>query len=197
VAAGATAEQIVALDKADIAERERALKIKREKDAARQRRHRESRDVTVTECDKRDPSPKEYIQTPTHEKPKPNGLVKKQRGTRLLDDWQLPDEWREWAKKRVGWTDADCDEEAEIFLNHWTAKTGQAATSINWFRTWQNWVIRSFRKPGSAKPKAGQKRELTAQEWRERAEWYVRHGKPDYAEECRRKAITLETKVAA
>jgi hypothetical protein len=58
VAAGATVEQIVALVKADMAERETAIAEKRAKDAERQRRHRESRDVTVTSCDSRDtPSP--------------------------------------------------------------------------------------------------------------------------------------------
>jgi hypothetical protein len=58
LAAGCSAEQIVALVKADLAEREAALAEKRAKDAERQRRHRESRDVTVTNADSRDtPSP--------------------------------------------------------------------------------------------------------------------------------------------
>jgi hypothetical protein len=56
LAAGATAEQIVALVKADMAEREKALASRRSKDAERQRRHRESRGVTRT---KRDGSPNE------------------------------------------------------------------------------------------------------------------------------------------
>jgi hypothetical protein len=34
--------------------------------------------------------------------------------------------------------------------------------------------------------------ELTAQELRERAEWFIRHGQPDRADECRRKAIEKE-----
>lgn len=69
LAAGATAEQIVALVKADMAEREEATRLRRSKDAARQRRHRESRDVTVTNADKRDTppdgSPKDIYQTPS------------------------------------------------------------------------------------------------------------------------------------
>ena len=41
------------------------------------------------------------------------------------------------------------------------------------------------------------KREPTAQELRERAEWFIKHGRPDDAEECRRKAIALEQRRAA
>ena len=51
VAAGATSELILAVVEADHAEREAAIQIKREKDAERQRRHRVSRDVTVTSRD--------------------------------------------------------------------------------------------------------------------------------------------------
>jgi hypothetical protein len=62
LAAGATAEQIVALVKADMAEREVKLASRREKDADRQRRKR-SRGVTRT---KRDTvSPNEDILTPS------------------------------------------------------------------------------------------------------------------------------------
>jgi hypothetical protein len=72
VAAGATVEQIVALVKADMAEREAALEAKRAKDAERQRRHRESRDVTVTNADSRDtPSPF----APPKKDPKPQKIT--------------------------------------------------------------------------------------------------------------------------
>jgi hypothetical protein len=50
LAAGATAEQIVALVKADMVERDSKLKVRREKDADRQRRKR-SRGVTRTKRD--------------------------------------------------------------------------------------------------------------------------------------------------
>lgn len=51
VSAGCTAEQLAAVIKADIAEREGVANERRARDAERQRRHRMSRDVTVTECD--------------------------------------------------------------------------------------------------------------------------------------------------
>lgn len=49
--AGATAEVIAAAWKAEIAEQAKATEIRRAKDRDRQRRHRESRDVTRTKCD--------------------------------------------------------------------------------------------------------------------------------------------------
>lgn len=51
VASGCTPEQMAAVIKADLAERDAALEVKRAKDAERQRRHRASRDVTVTPSD--------------------------------------------------------------------------------------------------------------------------------------------------
>lgn len=70
IAAGASAEVLGAAWKAEIAAQQRALDEKRAKDAERQRRHRESRDVTVTDCDPVDPSSlKVSPQTPL---PKPS-----------------------------------------------------------------------------------------------------------------------------
>lgn len=51
VASGCTPEQMAAVIKADLAERDAALEAKRAKDSERQRRHRASRDVTVTNGD--------------------------------------------------------------------------------------------------------------------------------------------------
>ena len=49
----------------------------------------------------------------------------------------------------------------------------------------------------SKKPSAPAKLELTAQQLRERAEWFIRHGQPENADECRKKAIALEQRQAA
>jgi len=68
VATGASRDQLAAVMRADIAEREAEeaakLETRRAKDRERQRRHRLSRDVTVTECDERDGFPNESILTP-------------------------------------------------------------------------------------------------------------------------------------
>jgi hypothetical protein len=49
----------------------------------------------------------------------------------------------------------------------------------------------------TTKARGGGKVELTAQQLRERAEWYVRHGQQDRAEECRQKAIAKEQMATA
>lgn len=64
IAAGVSTEQLGAAMKADLAEREERLRAKRTKDAARQRKSRASRDVTVTRCDSTDASPYEDTSTP-------------------------------------------------------------------------------------------------------------------------------------
>jgi hypothetical protein len=77
IAAGASAEVIGAAWKAELAAQERALTYRRSKDAERQRRHRESRDVTVTGCDTSSPNERDIL-TPTRiQKPKSKDLVKK------------------------------------------------------------------------------------------------------------------------
>lgn len=64
VAAGATVEQLAAAVKADLAEAENKRLDKRAKDAARQRKSRASRNVTVTPRDSADTPPNEYISNP-------------------------------------------------------------------------------------------------------------------------------------
>ena len=54
VKAGCSPEQLAEVVRAHEGERERAASERRTKDAERQRRHRMSRAVTVTECDQRD-----------------------------------------------------------------------------------------------------------------------------------------------
>lgn len=75
LAAGCTAEQLAAVVKAQEAERERIADEKRARDAERQRRHRLSRNVTVTSVMSQDetvtpfPSPEVFPRTPF---PNPN-----------------------------------------------------------------------------------------------------------------------------
>jgi hypothetical protein len=73
-----------------------------------------------------------------------------QRASRLSPDWELPDDWREFAKTEKGWSDGDALAEAEEFRDYWVARSGKDATKMDWLRTWRNWVRRSYRKPNSA-----------------------------------------------
>lgn len=138
LAAGITAEQLVALFKADLAERDTVSARRRDRDRERQRRHRESRGVTRTKCD---PAPNEIdILTPTREeKPKPNGLVKN-RGTRLSDDWEPQPLTGKAAEMVAAWPAGMIERELAKFKNYWPAKGANAART-DWQRTWVNWLI--------------------------------------------------------
>ncbi|MFJ3057168.1 hypothetical protein [Herbaspirillum sp. NPDC087042] len=63
------------------------------------------------------------------------------RGSRLLVDWQLPNEWEKWAMEhQQTWTVEHVSAEADKFRDYWVAKSGKDATKLDWFATWRNWV---------------------------------------------------------
>ena len=61
--------------------------------------------------------------------------------TRLPEDWQLPDDWREFSLL-VGLDSATIDWEADKFLDYWIAVPGQKGLKLNWCSTWRNWCRR-------------------------------------------------------
>ena len=68
------------------------------------------------------------------------------RGTRLPDDWTLPDDWRTEALARLSTFNlplVDLDLEAEKFRNHWRAARGVKGVKLNWRATWFNWCLRA------------------------------------------------------
>lgn len=75
------------------------------------------------------------------EKEEPDGSSKK-RGTRLSQDWTLPDEWRAYAVGK-GFQDRQIALEAEKFKNHWTSQPGQRGVKVDWLATWRNWILNS------------------------------------------------------
>jgi hypothetical protein len=109
---------------------------------------------------------------------------------------ELPPRARACAEQ---WTEASYLTEAEAFLLYWRSERKMKS---DWRDTWANRVIARHsaimrdQKFGNAAPTSG-KIELTAQQLRERAEWFVRHGQPDRADECRQKAVKLEQRTAA
>ena len=75
------------------------------------------------------------------------------RGTRLPADWVLPEDWIEPALEiRTDWTETHARTVADSFRDYWTAKTGSAATKLDWFATWRNWC-RNDRTPVQAQKK--------------------------------------------
>lgn len=109
VAAGATAEMIVAAVKADMVADETRKVERRAKDAERQRKsrtnrrgHGKSRGVTVTECDPLN----EYISKPVPSETKvSSGSEKRARGQKSqieIPDWIPRESWDGWQAMRRG-----------------------------------------------------------------------------------------------
>lgn len=74
--------------------------------------------------------------------------AKAKRGTRLADDFVMPDTW---ITDAISWRpDLSRDQirtEATAFCNYWQAKTGAGATKLDWHKTWHNWVLKAHAKP--------------------------------------------------
>ncbi len=61
------------------------------------------------------------------------------RGSRLPNDWQLPELWQTWALRNTRLSRSQVAREAERFRDHWLAQPGQRGTKVDWFATWRNW----------------------------------------------------------
>jgi hypothetical protein len=73
------------------------------------------------------------------------------RGTRLSTDWTLPAEWRAWALAEYpAWTPEWVEAVAVRFRDHWTAKSGQDASKVEWDGTWRNWCRKEPAVPPAA-----------------------------------------------
>ena len=62
----------------------------------------------------------------------------KKTGSRLAPDWQPDEKLMAWATKER--PDLDITKTIESFIDYWIAKTGQAATKLDWDATFRNWV---------------------------------------------------------
>ena len=65
-------------------------------------------------------------------------VEKSQRGSRLANDWVLPEEWKAWADKER--PDLNAKQVAEQFKDFWCAKPGKDGVKLDWLATWRNWV---------------------------------------------------------
>jgi uncharacterized protein YdaU (DUF1376 family) len=71
--------------------------------------------------------------------------TEKQRGTRLPQDFSLPNEWIEFCARERPELDA-----RDVFLqfkDYWVALPGTKALKTDWTATWRNWVRRQNSKP--------------------------------------------------
>lgn len=62
------------------------------------------------------------------------------RGTRLAENFVMPDDWKGYAAEK-GYSRPVIEREAEKFTLHWQTKTGKDATKIDWRKAWQKWVL--------------------------------------------------------
>jgi hypothetical protein len=61
------------------------------------------------------------------------------RGTRLPQDWTLPDDWLAWSRDE-GLSEAQARREADRFRDYFHAASGQKAVKSDWKAAWRNWV---------------------------------------------------------
>ena len=66
--------------------------------------------------------------------------LERARGTRLEEDWVLPEAWKGWAKSER--PDLHIDTVAACFKDHWISVSGTRALKRQWFAVWRNWVRR-------------------------------------------------------
>ena len=64
------------------------------------------------------------------------------RGTRMTDDWTIPQPWGQWAVDQ-GHSVAYVKAEAAKFKDHWLAAAGANASKRDWLATWRNWIRRA------------------------------------------------------
>jgi hypothetical protein len=60
------------------------------------------------------------------------------RGSRLANDWVLPNDWEYWANKER--PDLNAAQIADQFKDFWCSKAGKDAVKLDWLATWRNWV---------------------------------------------------------
>lgn len=61
------------------------------------------------------------------------------RGTRLSDNWELEQEWGDWAEIQ-GLNEEEILYQANKFKNYWLSTT-KNPTKRNWRLTWENWIF--------------------------------------------------------
>lgn len=139
------------------------------------------RDATITPNNP--PNEPKYINTLT-------SAHARARGSRLSEDWNLPDDWRIWAENER--PDLDIDKTAEIFKDHWLGKPGKEGRKADWLATWRNWVRREKRQVAKRYPhEADQRPYHSAQSANEAA---IRAGRERRQREEAESGVVIEGK---
>jgi len=73
------------------------------------------------------------------------------RGSRLPQDWILPQDWEAFATHECGWSQTTVTREAAKFRDYWCAKPGKDGLKLDWRMTWCNWC-RNSKTPKDSTP---------------------------------------------
>lgn len=78
------------------------------------------------------------------------GIVGNARGSRLPNDFEMPDEWGEWCETER--PDLRPMEVFAQFRDYWVSATGAKASKADWFATWRNWCRSQKKVAGQSEP---------------------------------------------
>lgn len=97
--------------------------------------------------------PHEAEPTCAHQRvPESPSPAKPKRGTRLPENWTLPEDWRAEARKiRGSLTEAQITLIAESFRDYWVS--APKGLKLDWRATWRNWIRQQNKIPEPQKPK--------------------------------------------
>ncbi len=65
--------------------------------------------------------------------------INSKNGSRLSEDWALPQPWGTWALQQ-GLDDSEVRRQSEIFHDYWIGVPGQRGVKLDWQATWRNWI---------------------------------------------------------
>ena len=98
-------------------------------------RHRQKKKQASNADETLQERPSNAIDTDTDTDKKQN---KRKLGSRLAQDFILPDDWEYWANKQR--PDLNAKLVADQFKDYWIAQPGQKGVKLDWEATWRNWV---------------------------------------------------------
>jgi len=196
LAAGCTAEQIVAAVKADRGMRssgaarqaEYRKRLKEKAEAERNAGDVTLRNGDVTSVTERNDEEKVSLSpvpllspTPPNNPLTPNPFQKLSgvRGFRLPEDWILTGPDLAYALSK-GFSEGQTGEMFEKFTNHWWSSTGKNAVKKDWHKAWRVWVLNELPR-ARAGPGRSQVRATTVYQQKQLADLEAINGLEDFA----------------
>jgi uncharacterized protein YdaU (DUF1376 family) len=105
--------------------------------------HMNGHSIVIDKQNQKQKTEEEYMPSLAESPPVQPTPLDSKRGSRLPQNWTLPDEWREWAEINHSADRAVIAAEADRFRDHWISKPGQGGVKLDWFATWRNWCRNS------------------------------------------------------